>query len=346
MIVALLLLATAAPDPAPSEVERVFQHLERAERTLAARDLSHLPPEVRARRARLIETLRTYREAGRFPENDDSWTMRPTFVDDRGTRCAMAELIGSTGETELVQKVATRRNHAFIRELVDDPELVRWLDHHGLTAAEAARIQPSYCRVRGDTVCIDGTTGVAMAQPVDGDSTEVVIREAHGQTGTDAVGTTFDVESWYWERLQPSRGFVVLYREGQRQAYLPLDREGVRSPGDIQCGSAPRVPMEALPSLLLDPVVDCRDELALMDPRFAGSICDGPAACPDARRPDPFEPWPSAKAKDDAPAPVRQVNAEEGAGGCRTPGGQTIAWVLLLLAAPLGLRRRRSGARS
>ncbi|HEX6434109.1 MAG TPA: hypothetical protein VFZ87_07690, partial [Gemmatimonadales bacterium] len=45
---------------------------------------------------------------------------------------------------DLVDRVASTRNNAFIRELADDPELPAWLDSVGLSVTEAARIQPEY----------------------------------------------------------------------------------------------------------------------------------------------------------------------------------------------------------
>jgi hypothetical protein len=56
----------------------------------------------------------------------------------------MAYLIDRSGRADIVNHVASTRNNAYIRELVDDPNLVRWLDTWGLTAEEAARIQPAY----------------------------------------------------------------------------------------------------------------------------------------------------------------------------------------------------------
>jgi len=66
------------------------------------------------------------------------------FVDEHGTRCAMAYLIERSGEPTLVSRIARTRNLARIRDLAGDPELVAWLDRNGITIAEAARIQPAY----------------------------------------------------------------------------------------------------------------------------------------------------------------------------------------------------------
>jgi hypothetical protein len=89
--------------------------------------------------------LREYREAGSFPRNDRfPERAMPFFRDGRGVLCAMAYLIDRSGRRDLVDRVASTRNNAFIPELAGDPELRTWLDSVGLSVAEAARIQPFY----------------------------------------------------------------------------------------------------------------------------------------------------------------------------------------------------------
>lgn len=56
----------------------------------------------------------------------------------------MAHLIDSSGRRDIVARVAASRNTAHVAELAGDAALVDWLDEHGLTAAEAAQIQPEY----------------------------------------------------------------------------------------------------------------------------------------------------------------------------------------------------------
>jgi hypothetical protein len=56
----------------------------------------------------------------------------------------MAYLIEQSGRVDLVARVAATNNNARIRDLKGDPELVAWLRENGLTAGEAALIQPSY----------------------------------------------------------------------------------------------------------------------------------------------------------------------------------------------------------
>jgi len=79
----------------------------------------------------------------------------------------MAYLIDRSGRSDIVDHVAGTRNNAYIRELVDDRNLVRWLDTWGLSAAEAARIQPAY---DGSPCCsLPGGPNETNSSRVDGD---------------------------------------------------------------------------------------------------------------------------------------------------------------------------------
>ncbi len=141
MLATLLVLFALASD---ADGARIHDHLLGAETELRAADVSALAPAQRARRAALVAELARYRQTGRFPRNLDFAERTPYFVDDRGVRCAMAHLIEVTGGGALVARVAATANNAYIAELAGDPDLIAWLARHGLSAAEAARIQPTY----------------------------------------------------------------------------------------------------------------------------------------------------------------------------------------------------------
>jgi hypothetical protein len=104
-----------------------------------------MTPVQRTARRTLIGWLREYRVAGRFPRND-AFPDRamPFFRDSDGVLCAMAYLIDRSGRGDLMDRVASTRNNAFIPELAGDPDLSAWLDSVGLSLAEAARVQPTY----------------------------------------------------------------------------------------------------------------------------------------------------------------------------------------------------------
>ena len=135
----------STPSFEAAEQSRLRAHFATVERELLARDVSSLTTSQRVRRTSLVHLLRRYSAEGRFPKNEHFPGQRvPYFRDAHGTLCAMAYLIESTGSGELVDNVVRARNNAYLPELVDEPGLTQWLDDHGLTVAEAARIQPTY----------------------------------------------------------------------------------------------------------------------------------------------------------------------------------------------------------
>jgi hypothetical protein len=155
VLVAMLLVATSAgtllvagprsDGPESRERTRIRAHLARVENELRRRDVSGWPAEARTARARHLDRLHGYWNHGCFPHNHDFPECRvPQFVDRHGTRCAVAWLIECSGRRDLVERIASTRNDARIRDLAADPDLRGWLASAGLTLAEAALIQPSY----------------------------------------------------------------------------------------------------------------------------------------------------------------------------------------------------------
>lgn len=137
----------ASPDHAAAvEVSRVRAHFDSVLSELGARDISALTNAQRASRATLATALRAYRDRGVFPHNYD-FPLRetPYFVDRKtGTLCAVAHLLALTGRDDIVRRVARANNNVWVPQLAGDTALLRWLDGHGLTLDEAARIQKPY----------------------------------------------------------------------------------------------------------------------------------------------------------------------------------------------------------
>ena len=149
LVVPVLVLAARSPVPwgsrAAAETARIRTRLAAVERDLRAKDVSARAPSERVARWRSLDVLHQYWVRGVFPRNTGVPGARvPFFVDRYGTRCAMAYLIEQSGRRDLVARVAATNNNARIRDLKADPELVTWLRENGLTAGEAALIQPSY----------------------------------------------------------------------------------------------------------------------------------------------------------------------------------------------------------
>lgn len=129
--------------PVEAERSRIRQHLLSVEETLRRETPSTLAPEQRASRLRLMDSLHAYSLRGDFPTNRDAHRRVPVFIDADGTACAMGHLILASGADALAREIATYENNDFIAD-IDHPQLPGWLQSHGLTAAEAAWIQPSY----------------------------------------------------------------------------------------------------------------------------------------------------------------------------------------------------------
>ena len=128
------------------EVRRIQAHFDSVLSELRARDVSQLSAGQRAERSQLIGVLVAYRERGVFPHNRHfPGEAIPYFIDrPTGTLCAVAHLIESTGRRDLVDAVAEMDNNVWVAELKGNREFEGWLDQHGLTLAEAARIQVPY----------------------------------------------------------------------------------------------------------------------------------------------------------------------------------------------------------
>jgi hypothetical protein len=152
--------ASEVLDAVDADRLRIRAHLERVERELWARDTSSLAPGARLARARALDALHAYSERGVFPRNTRHPGERmPYFIDDEGRACAMAHLIRASGSPVLAETVRIRENNARVAAMTTD--LGPWLEENGLTAEEAARIQPTYCQCGYvyNPVCADVPVG-------------------------------------------------------------------------------------------------------------------------------------------------------------------------------------------
>ena len=100
--------------------------------------------KLAASREQQIERVRAYSRAGKFPRNTLVENKRvPIFVDDKGTPCAVANLMIKDGRQNDVLAIAKANNLVRVMDVHDGP-LVDWVLHSGLLQEEAALIQPSY----------------------------------------------------------------------------------------------------------------------------------------------------------------------------------------------------------
>jgi hypothetical protein len=122
---------------------RVRQHFAQVERTLRAKDVSHLPPALRQVRQDHLNRLHAYAARGVFPRNYERPNYAPCFIDRDGRECAVAHLMIVSGHSDAAHTVATVANYASVPQMTF-PELDEWASETGLSKEELALIQPIY----------------------------------------------------------------------------------------------------------------------------------------------------------------------------------------------------------
>lgn len=140
----LAAVLSAGPWSCEREDARIRHHLGDALTQLKSTPTDRLSATQRAGRAEVISLLEGYRAEGRFPRSDG--VAGPVFVDETGSHCAMGALLAATGARELVERIRQHRNLETVGTLANEPGLGEWLDAHGMTAEEAALVQPTYFR--------------------------------------------------------------------------------------------------------------------------------------------------------------------------------------------------------
>lgn len=280
-----------ARTPAGRERHRVARHILRAELEARSADTSSLSSLQRLVRRLLLGELARYRREERFPQNGGRSEQMPTFVDAHGTRCAMAHLLEIGGEGALVARIAEERNHAWVRELADEPRLLAWLAAAGLAVSEAAAIQPSYCDTNSSCVCGGGdfsyvdypvpASGV-LAGVVTGDdaSGRAIVRvdEIHGDGAGYQVGDTFVVSVY---GADPGQSVLApvgpeSMTGGADGGIATLRGVLVDEGGTYQCRSQ-SVARPISAELFIEAVQssDCAGTLAAADPGWAENSCSG-----------------------------------------------------------------------
>jgi hypothetical protein len=137
--------ALLADEAFATDEQRIQRHLQLVEARLREQEPMALTAEQQANRSQLLDTLRAYWQAGRFPQNTRHPNRQPYFVDDRSTACAVGYLLLSSGEAELVGRIRQADNYAYLHDLLPVyPELGQWADAHGFAVDELAWIQPAY----------------------------------------------------------------------------------------------------------------------------------------------------------------------------------------------------------
>ncbi len=232
LLAAALLLASFDAVAAPCDRPEIQAHLAAVEAELLAADTGHLTGAQLAARVRHINALAAYRERCRFPRNVAvPGRLQTIFVDHEGTHCAVGHLLAIDGEGELVDRISATANLARIQDLAGDAEFEAWLVGAGLSAYEAARIQPGYPCDATACVCRNAPVEAAMLHTVitavpadDAEEIELEIAAIYGDADGFVVGDRLGIE-------QAARDKVgqVLVLEG-------LDKRWARHPLSLHDG--------------------------------------------------------------------------------------------------------------
>jgi hypothetical protein len=303
------------------EVARVADHIQRAESLAQTRDLSQLTHLQRIIRQLLLRALADYRAGGRFPKNRDFAEKTPYFIDADGTRCAMAHLMELGGEQELVAKIASERNNAYVRELADEQALLAWLAAAGLTVEEAAAIQPAYCSLVTDCICGGDFSHIEYPVPAKGVLEGIV--QANGKlrvdkTYGDSLGITVGMEVDLADNFgsRPTAGAHVVAPIEIRTASvdaITLDVDAMYKCSSQGVGQAPPLSAEDFAAAVL--ANDCAATLRAQSSQWERDSCE-------EMNPDPL--------------PISRDG-----GGCNA-GGSDAAGVGILLALVTAIVHRRA----
>lgn len=154
-----LQVGATTPDVVLEDRERIQEHLAEVETELRERDVSHLSESLQKERERNLDVLADYRKAGEFPRNTHVPWRQPVFIDRGDRACAVAHLMIESGWDQEARAISERENLGYLLEM-ESPEVEEWVAQSGLTAEEAAEIQPTYspcneCTCDEDPVCGD-----------------------------------------------------------------------------------------------------------------------------------------------------------------------------------------------
>jgi hypothetical protein len=153
------------PAEASDETERVRTHLSYVEQLLRTTS-RQLTATQQANRTKVLDHLRDYWQAGKFPVNRAyAGERRPCFIDDNGTICAVGYLVEQTLGREAAEQINAAHQYDFLLDM-NEPALASWAEENGFTLEECAMIQPAYGWQPDETINKEIKTGYGVSSGV------------------------------------------------------------------------------------------------------------------------------------------------------------------------------------
>ncbi|SKB50671.1 hypothetical protein [Dyadobacter psychrophilus] len=132
------------PDEATDNELRIKTHLLYVERLLRKKDISHLSDEYKSKRTQVLNLLRSYANAGKYPKNYDyKGERKPCFIDKDQNICAVGYLVEQTAGRRTAEAINADYKYADIFDM-EGQTVDKWIAASGLTKDECAMIQPTY----------------------------------------------------------------------------------------------------------------------------------------------------------------------------------------------------------
>jgi hypothetical protein len=268
-----------------AERRRVDAHLRRVLALLRTTPPRRLSPSRQRARALHIDRLDAYRKRGVFPRNHRFPLARvPHFIDEAGTRCAVAHLVETTGGAELVREVARTRNNARVHALAALPELVEWLEESGLTLDEAAGIQPACCYSPAEACVCDATDyGGILEGTVTGNGEQLAVARVFGPPEGVSPGDVVQIAGGQGDGGSTAGATMFArYNGGEaRELYRVIDGQIIIP--DTYCSIATTVP-GPIPLSTFEQALsgDCVETLTAYDRLWGakpGGDCGPSSAC-------------------------------------------------------------------
>ncbi|MCW5907765.1 MAG: T9SS type A sorting domain-containing protein [Chitinophagales bacterium] len=180
----------------------IATHLMLVEKTLRAREVSHLTPSQKQNRFKLLNELNGYWKEGVFPVNDYLPYKNPVFIDKKGTHCAVGYLMMQSGYDALAQMIDANEKFAYVYE-IKTTGVAQWANEHGFTVDELAWIQPGYPpNIQTDDLD-GGLDGTVNTIAVDGGSQVVYVggsfnHSISGVTCNNVAAWISGFAGWDW----------------------------------------------------------------------------------------------------------------------------------------------------